>query len=190
MSRGLKIREEVPSIVLSEMLGDVGISNVSLLNLGKVPDIYLLVGGVRVIIETKEQGHRAELDRQLKQRLELDLCEVAIGLEYPTDLVEGTLAPPTPQNVRKKLLNIFLVSRSYAQGGAEPRLLFEDIRTKVAELPELLARAASEALPDQDLEKAIAMVRDSVEMFSDSISTLPKAKVISENIKKELDVGE
>ncbi len=103
MSRGLKVREEVPSIVLSEMLGDVGISNVSLLNLGKVPDIYLLVGGVRVIIETKEQGQRAELDKQLRQRLELDLCEVAIGLEYPTELVLGTFAPPTPQDVRKKL---------------------------------------------------------------------------------------
>jgi hypothetical protein len=50
MTEGLKVREENVSVILSGLLEERGVPNVSLLQVTKVPDIYLVWSGTRVII--------------------------------------------------------------------------------------------------------------------------------------------
>lgn len=120
-----KIREETVNVLLSEILEETGVTNVSLLNIGGIPDIYLLIRGIRVIIETKEVGHRTQLPKQLQGRLEKNMCDLGVGLEYPLSLVTGNLFPPTTKDVRKRLITGSLYSIGIGQGTEDYRVLFE-----------------------------------------------------------------
>jgi hypothetical protein len=182
-----KVREETVSVILSEILSERGIANQSLLNLGDVPDIYVLFSGIRLVLETKEQGNRAKLLEQLKDRLRKNICDLAIGLEYPRSLVEGS---PSTLTVRKRLLKGDLVAICYAHGPMEPRRIFEGSKTSVQSLPELLTRAASEVLPDHDLLIAIHRIRDSIEQFASGIGTEIEAKNIAKKVREVLEFGE
>jgi hypothetical protein len=185
-----KVREETVSVLLSEMLEEAGISNLSLLNLGGIPDIYILFGGVRLILETKEQGQRAELIRQLKDRLNHNMCEVAIGLEYPSSLVSSGLEPPTTKVVRDRLRSTTLIAMCYSHGSTEERLVFGETKVSIPSLPELLTRASSEALPYKELDIAIDKVRQSVEKFASSLKGLHESKNIADQIREVLELGE
>jgi len=185
-----KIREENVSVLLSEMLEEVGISNLSLLNLGGIPDIYVLFGGVRLILETKEQGHRAELVRQLKDRLNRNMCEVAMGLEYPSSLVSSGLESPTTKVVRNRLRSTTMIAICYSHGVTEERLVFDETNVSVLSLPELLTRATSEVLPYKELDTAIDKVKQSVEKFASSLKALHESRNIADQIREVLELGE
>ena len=189
MTEGLKVREENVSVILSGLLEERGVPNVSLLQVTKVPDIYLVWSGTRVIIETKEEGQRSELTKQLAGRISEGLCEVAVGLEYPTSLVKGTLVAPSTSDIRKTLQKVTFISRAISQGGTDPRLLFEETEVRLSGLPELLAQAASEALPDADLEEAVARIKAAVEGFVSGSSTLPGVVSTAEKMRSVLELG-
>ena len=190
LTESQRVREETVSVLLSEMLEEAGISNLSLLNLGGIPDIYVLFGGVRLILETKEQGQRAELISQLKNRLSHNMCEVAIGLEYPSSLVSSGLELPTTRVVRDRLRLTRLIAMCYSHGSTEERLVFGETHVTVASLPELLTRASSEALPYKELDVAINKVRQSVEKFASSLKGLHESKNIAGQIREVLELGE
>jgi hypothetical protein len=185
-----KIREEAVSVILSELLEEAGVTNVSLLNMGGIPDIYLLARGVRIILETKERGHSAALQKQLEERIEKNLCDVAVGLEYPISMVTGSLSPPTTKDVRERLLKEKLLAKALTQGAIGYRMIFENKETKTSELPELLISVTGEIMPLDELEQAINFVRDAISHFTKNTSTLPNAKSLGEVIMEELEIGQ
>ena len=158
--------------------------------MGGIPDIYLLLRGVRIIIETKEEGHSRELQRQLEGQLEKNLCDLGVGLEYPTDMVTGKFAPPTTKDIRRYLMKCSLTARCVAQGATGYRILFQETKVRSTELPELLARVADQAMPDADLEEAIERVREMIERFARNIASLPSSTGIAKAIMEELELGE
>lgn len=191
MAGRLKVREEAPDVVLSEILLELGIENTPLPQTDKVPDIYLLLAGIRVIIELKEVGHRAALEEQMRGRLAENRCDVVIGLEFPKSVTGSTLQAPNAREIRKALLKTTFVALAMAKGAkdprVEPRVLFGDARVRAGHLPELLSRAASEALPARELENAIAKVRSAIGGFAQSAMTLPSAEKIAEKVREVLD---
>lgn len=168
----------------------MGIGNVSLLNLGKVPDIYMLLKGVRIIIETKEVGQRVELDEQINQRLDRNMCEIIIGIEYPTSFVKGALTPPTPKEIRKSLMTKKVTVHAYKHGAVSKKPIFENKSIVIPELPEILVMVAGESLKDNELDQAIEKVRDSIESFVASLASLDTDGSISKLIMEELEIGE
>jgi hypothetical protein len=186
----LKVREETVSTTISTVLDDLGIPNVSLLQVVKVPDIYMVVAGVRVILEVKQEGQQADLDKQLRGRLKANMCDVAVGLEYPASVSAGSLASLTTPEIRKRLEAAGLIALGLAHGPSEARTLFERIPVRLGELPELLGRAASDGMSTDELEKAIELVRDSVQGVARDLARLPDAVAISQRIRKVLDIGE
>jgi hypothetical protein len=186
---GSKVREESVSVVLSEILEETGIRNISLLNLGKVPDIYLLLRGVRIIIETKEEGQEKELDIQLKQRIEMNLCEIAVGLEYPIELVKGRISAPSVSDIRKYLLNNVLIAKGISQSSKGYQILFEKLKIRPTALPELLSQIASEAMSDNELEMAVEQIREVIVEFANNMAMLENSENISTQIMEELELG-
>lgn len=182
-----KVREETVSVTLSGLLEGLGIPNRSLLNIGGIPDIYVLFSGIRVIVETKEHGHRAELIHQLKERLQQNMCDLAVGLEYPSDLVSGA---PTTDMVRTRLLSTSLVAICYAHGSTEARTVFDQTRTSVQLLPELLTRASSEVLPNKELDVAIHKIRETIEKFASDTKSIEGSKSVANKIREVLEFGE
>jgi len=63
------------------------------------PDIYLTLNGVRIILEGKFEGPSVleALERQCRERVEQNLCDVAIGLVYPK---------PIPKNLSLTLSDL------------------------------------------------------------------------------------
>jgi hypothetical protein len=185
-----KIREETVSVLLSEILEEAGVTNVSLLNIGGIPDIYLLIRGIRVIVETKEEGHRAELQKQLQGRLDNNMCDLGVGLEYPRSVVTGSLSPPTTRDVRKRLMSESLYSIALGQGAEGYLVIFEKESVRASELPELLSSVAGEILPISEVEKVIDEVRDAISYFTRNVSTLANSKYLAELIMEELELGQ
>src|SRR5207302_10750251 len=98
-----KVVEEVVNVALARLLEEAGIRAPALVKMNKVPDVYLVHRGIRTIIETKEEGHRKALEDQMKERLEDNLCELVIGITYPTSVVRGTITAPTVRTVERSL---------------------------------------------------------------------------------------
>lgn len=184
-----RVREETVSVLLSEILQETGVTNISLLNLGGIPDIYLLIRGVRIVVEIKEEGHSAALQRQLEERLEKSICDLGVGLEYPTSIATGKLSPPTTKEVRKRLMSELLRVRGLAHGAAGYRVVLQDSYVRAPELPELLASIAGEAMPAGEIESVIDQVRDTILNFSKGISLLPNADFLAKSIREELELG-
>lgn len=185
-----KVREEVVSVMLSEILEENGVPNVSLLLIKKVPDIYALVRGVRIIIETKEEGQRKDLITQLEERINKNLCDLAVGLEYPTKITVGPLAPPTPKEVRSRLLKTDMTAICMAHGASEARQILGETQVRSQELPEFLATVSGQAMPESEMGPAIEKVREAITEFSRSLATLPNAEALARSIKEELEIGE
>jgi len=188
-SPGQKVREEVVNNQLAGLLEDYGLPNAALADFNGVPDIYLLIRGVRVILETKEEGRRAELERQMEDRLARNLCEVVVGVIYPATVVTGTLAPPTTREVRRRLQDAELTVIAMASSGVGPRFVVRDLSYEAKQLPELLNKLAGEAMPEGEIEEAITRVRGSIERFVANMSGLD-AERIGHEIKKVLELGE
>lgn len=52
----------------------------------KLPDVRMVVGGLKIIIEGKAQTARRSLERQARERLETGLADISVALVYPTEL--------------------------------------------------------------------------------------------------------
>ena len=183
-----KVREEVVNVVLSRLLEEYGLSGVALAKLDGIPDIYVLLRGVRVIVETKEEGFENDLRRQLKERLVKRLCEVAVGVIYPSQVVKGGLGPPTTKEVENSLVSAELNAITYILSSTGP-IEVGEVRSTVPQLPELLNRVAGESMPKREIQDAIDHVRDSVNDFVSRIGSLGNASDISEKIGEALDLG-
>ena len=99
------------------------VSNHSLLNIGGIPDIYLLLRGIRIIIELKEEGNTSQLIVQLQSRLSKNMCDLAVSLEYPTEIVSNVLALPTAIIVKKRLIEISFTLMILAPSKINSRIL-------------------------------------------------------------------
>jgi len=187
-----KVHEDVVTIELSKLLYDHGLINRALSLMGSIPDIYMVIGGIRVILEVKEEGEERALEIQLKKRLNENLCDLAVGIIYPSRVVEGALVPPTPKEVRERLLNEKLSVFAFAPSINDLKTLLKGSKYNVSQLPGLLIRIAHEAIPDEEVNEATDKIKEVILKFSNQLSTLREDRVrsIAEKIREVLEAVE
>lgn len=185
----IKVREGIISVLLSEILEKAGIKYISLLNLGRVPDIYILLRGLRIVITIKEEGNSEILRKQLEERLDKNICDLCVGLEYPSRIVTDKLTDTTTIKLCKRINTEDLRVKGLMHGVSGYRIVIRDSNIRITELPELLASVAGEVISDTELESAINQIRKTIMDFAKSVSTLPNADYLAKSIRKELELG-
>jgi len=186
-TEGFKVHEDVVTTLLSEMLNDYGVYNCALPLMGRIPDIYMIVGGVRVILEVKELGEEAALREQLTKRLKANMCELAVGILYPSWITEGHIAPPKIAEVRRRLMDADIVVIALTSSGNPPEILIDGERIGIAQLPSLLLRLIREVVPNKEVDTAVKIIRESVEFFVGEVGKVPGADEIAKRIREVLE---
>jgi hypothetical protein len=183
---GGKVQEGVVDVALARILNDFGVGSAALVQFNGIPDVYLLSRGLRVIIEAKEQGREAQLHEQLLERVERNLCDVAIGITFPRSVVSG-LSAPSPQEVERRLQAIKLGFSAYRGGDPKPIPISEGRDCRLADLPELIASVASQAVPEGELERAVEDVRSAIDQFVKAVQSSPSdAEAIGKSLGRVL----
>ncbi len=87
----MKFREEVLNVKLAEILSKFGLRADPEIIQGshKMPDVRILVGGLKVILEGKAEAARAKLTKQAKERLETGFADISIAILYGNRLFEA-----------------------------------------------------------------------------------------------------
>jgi len=182
-----KVREEVVNVVVAGILQSYGLPNAALVSFDGVPDIYLILRGLRFILETKDQALENTLVPQIKDRVIKNLCELGVGLVYPTDVVADHLSMLTTKHVENRLLKSDLKVIAYGPHGLTARQIIPPTTIKIQQLPELLYRISESAMQDSEMTDAIEAVRKSVDSFSRNIASLGDARKISQQISEALE---
>jgi len=180
-----EVREEVVDVALAEILEDYGLEAVSLERFNEVPDVYLIYRGARLILEAKRDDLRGALESQLRERLEKNLCDVAVGVLFPRELLgtePGRLGQPTPGRVRERLRVSRLVFLEISGSGRD----FAEIDGRIADLPELLDRFVDELVARNELDEVVRYATARVETFVRNVSRLGSAKNIARSVEEVL----
>jgi hypothetical protein len=163
-------------------------SNAALAQFNGVPDVYIIIRGLRFIIETKDNLLEHTLTPQLEDRVTKNLCEVAVGIVYPTEVVADYLSMPSPKKVEERLLNSSLKVTAYGSCGLLVRSLINPTFTKLQQLPELLYSISHRAMPESEMREVIETVRNSITNFAKGINALGNAEALSKQIEEVLEV--
>lgn len=180
------VRENVATVALSRTLEDYGLAGVSLARLdGDVPDVYLVERGVRCILAVKRDGKRRELTGRMGDRLDDGLCEVAFGVVVPDRVTHGGDGPPSANEVAENLgtvdLEVLVQRRSSNHEITRVRPI------AVPELPATVSRYASEALDEEELDRAVARVSTAVAEFVSKVGRHENSEAIADEIKEVLE---
>ncbi|MFX0198781.1 MAG: hypothetical protein ACFFCW_21890 [Candidatus Hodarchaeota archaeon] len=182
-------QEGIISVLLSEILEKAGINNISLLNLRRVPDIYILLSGLRIVITINEEENNEKLQKKLEKRLDKNICDLCVGLEYPSRIVTEKCTDKTTTKLCKRIITEDLRIKGLIHGGSGFRIVIRDSNIRITELPELLASVTEEVMSDTELESAINQIRNTIKDFAKGVSTLPNADYLAKSIRKELEFG-
>lgn len=101
------IREENLNVMLAELLSERGLKalgEVIIKNKGRssMPDVHLMINGVRIIIEGRKPSKWEELKKKCIQRLDNNICDLCIMVEYLYIPIESL--EPTQLEIKKALL--------------------------------------------------------------------------------------
>jgi hypothetical protein len=83
----MEVGEENLNVMLAELLADKGLSALGEVILRKSrgrpePDVLIDLNGVRIVIEGKKPGMWNELVRQCEERLDDNVCDLCVMVEY------------------------------------------------------------------------------------------------------------
>ncbi len=85
----MKFREEVLNVTLAQILRSYGlIANPEIIISNKLPDVRIVVGGLKVILEGKIETQRKALEKQAKNRLTSGIADISIAIFYPKSINE------------------------------------------------------------------------------------------------------
>ncbi|MEM4306590.1 MAG: hypothetical protein QW470_07555 [Candidatus Caldarchaeum sp.] len=109
----MSVREENLNVMLAELLAEKGLKALGEVVLKKPgrrlePDVYLLINGVRIVIEGKRPGMWDELEQKCRERLDNNVCDICVMVEYLDWTDSGppiTSLNPTQMQIRQALLN-------------------------------------------------------------------------------------
>lgn len=183
----IKVGEQVPTIELARLLENYGLPSPALPHFNGIPDIYLVWGGLRVIIELKEAAYERQLHEQLEDRLSRRVCDIGVGILYPPTLITGALTAPTPREVERRLPSTDLKVFALAPSGLGVEEIARATRCRPSQLPELITRYAAEAMPTAELDAAIEKVGNAVVSFATNIQSIANSDRIAVRIKEVLE---
>ncbi|MEM4204918.1 MAG: hypothetical protein QXS54_12695 [Candidatus Methanomethylicaceae archaeon] len=98
-----RFREEVINVQFASLLNKYGLkANPETIKRGGRPDVIVNMGGLKLIIEGKF-SNRDTLEKEVKERIELGLADISIGLFYPEDLREANNLDDLKEKIEKTL---------------------------------------------------------------------------------------
>jgi len=82
-----QLREENLNVMLAELLNEKGLKALGEVILRRggrrpEPDVLVVLNGVRIVIEGKKEGMWKELERQCHERLDNNVCDLCVMVEY------------------------------------------------------------------------------------------------------------
>jgi len=103
----MEVREENLNVMLAELLSERGLKalgEVIIKDRGKSPrpDVHIILNGVRIVIEGKKPGRWEELRKKCIQRLDSNICDLCIMVEYLHIPIESL--EPTQTELKRALL--------------------------------------------------------------------------------------
>lgn len=109
----MSVREENLNVMLAELLAERGLralGEVVMKRRGRrpEPDVHLMINGVRIVLEGKKPGMWAELEEKCRQRLDDNICDLCIMVEYldwAGDASPIMSLAPTQTDIKRALLN-------------------------------------------------------------------------------------
>lgn len=106
----MEVSEESLNIMLADLLAEKGLRALGEVILRKrrgrfEPDVLIELNGVRIVIEGKKSGMWNELVRQCKERLDDNVCDLCVMVEYVNIERLGEMIYPDQTHIRKFLLN-------------------------------------------------------------------------------------
>ncbi len=101
------VREENLNLTLAELLAERGLKALgevilSIKGRRAEPDVMIVLNGVRIVIEGKKLGSWAELYTQCEDRLDNNVCDLCVMVEYAK--VESASISPTQADMKQALL--------------------------------------------------------------------------------------
>ncbi|MEM3390460.1 MAG: hypothetical protein QXO75_04595 [Nitrososphaerota archaeon] len=103
----MSFREENYNIMLAELLADRGLKalgEVILRRKGRpTPDVLIELNGIRIILEGKKPGAWEELIKNCEKRLDENLCDLCVMVEYAY-INLGSKLSPTQTDIKEALL--------------------------------------------------------------------------------------
>ena len=80
----MQYREEVLNVELAKILREYGFNaEAEVIEHRKMPDVLIIIGGLKVIIEGRVTKNVAKLNKNTKSRLEEGLADISISVQYP-----------------------------------------------------------------------------------------------------------
>ena len=98
----MKFREEILNTALAQILREYGLAaNPEIIISNKLPDVRIIIGGIKVILEGKIETAKKALQKQTRERLEDGLADISLAIYYRKNLYEAPDADALKRNMQK-----------------------------------------------------------------------------------------
>jgi len=187
------VSEETLNVVIAQLLlrrglRSLGEARIHGLGLRK-PDVFMVVNGVKVILEGKYRklGVKEELEAKCRERIDEGLCEICISVEYPQ--LPFRALYPTMNDVEKSLLgskvesNVVWIS---AEGSRESGWMPVDID----DLATLVRNSYTAIVSEDILGKAVISLASALNMVAEKVVQLPNVDVLVTRVKNAMGLQE
>ena len=191
------LREENLNVVLAGLLEEKGLRALGEVILRKggrkqEPDVLILLNGVRIVIEGKKPGKWDELVQQFQDRLDSNVCDLCVMVEY-VSIGTGNLLL-TQSDVKRALLdgrfNIGFLSyidrASLAKWLGVPSKPEQYTDVGFDDLLTYLMSTYSRVVREDIVEPAVKRMDEVLGEFATSLST----EVNVSRLKEVLEIGE
>jgi len=180
------VSEETLNVVLAQLLlrrslRTLGEARIHGLGMRK-PDVFILVNGVKVILEGKyaRSGARRELEEKCRERIDEGLCEICISIEYPFSF--DSFFRPTMEDVEKMLLgkgvyaNISLIASDGIKSGGW-------IKVEIDELANLIRNSYTSIVSEDILGQAVESLSSSLTEATKKLMEISDTDVIARRLR-------
>lgn len=180
------VSEETLNVVLAQLLLKRGLRSLGEARIRgpgiKKPDVFMVVNGVKVILEGKYRraGARKELEEKCRERIDDGLCEICISAEYPFSFERFLF--PTMDDVKRMLLNKG-VETNIAWVSAEGIKTSGWVSTKIDDLATLVRNSYTSVVSEDILGKAVANLAVSLDVASKKVLQIPTIDVLATRVR-------
>ena len=178
----MSVREENLNVELASLLVERGLGATAevKLHIGKqrqLPDVFMLVNGVNVILEGKydSPSARENLKDQCEQRIDKGLAEVVVGVVYDADQINKGVLIANQKQIRERLKKMPLVIKIWKLGQENGAESSEDLGWNTVTLDELssaIRDAANNVANEDVLAKAVEKIENCVDRMASSLLQL------------------
>jgi hypothetical protein len=193
----MSFREENYNIMLAELLADKGLralGEVILRGKGRpTPDVLIELNGIRIILEGKKAGAWEELVRNCEKRLDENLCDLCVMVEYAKVNLSGKLSPSQldiKDAILKGRFNVGFMS--YVERANLDRWIGKPFRPEVYrdvgfdELVTYLMSAYGRVVSEDIIQPVIAKINQVLDSFSSGLAS----SVDPERLKEVLELSD